>query len=59
MGSRLNEVRRGRECVVPDVSRSYHFGSLGINMNSYFQDVYFKKHAVNTETEVEIKNVER
>ena len=25
------------ECVIPDVSRTYHFGSSGINMNPYFQ----------------------
>ncbi len=37
MWMRLGEVRRGRECVVPDVSRTFHFGSLGLNMNSYFQ----------------------
>ncbi len=37
MWMRLGEVRRGRECIVPDVSRTFHFGSLGLNMNSYFQ----------------------
>jgi len=47
MWMRLPEVRRGRECLVPDVSRTFHFGSLGLNMNSYFQEAYFKKHAFN------------
>jgi beta-1,2-N-acetylglucosaminyltransferase len=37
MWMRLEDVRRGRECLVPDVSRTYHFGSSGLNMNSYFQ----------------------
>lgn len=38
--------------------RSFHFGSSGLNMNSYFQDVYFKKHAFNAEREVEIDDVD-
>ena len=37
MWLRLPEIRKGRECVIPDVSRTYHFGAKGINMNSYFQ----------------------
>ena len=59
MWMRLPEIRRGRECVVPEVSRTYHFGSSGINMNSYFQDIYFKKHAFNTDPDVEFAGVER
>ena len=58
MWMRLPDIRKGRECVVPDVSRTYHFGSSGLNMNSYFQDVYFKKHAFNTNPDVEIKDIE-
>eukprot|EP00095_Tigriopus_kingsejongensis_P002154 maker-scaffold248_size238799-snap-gene-1.30 protein:Tk02154 transcript:maker-scaffold248_size238799-snap-gene-1.30-mRNA-1 annotation:"protein o-linked-mannose beta- -n-acetylglucosaminyltransferase 1" len=58
MWMRLKEIRKGRECIVPDVSRTYHFGSSGLNMNSYFQDVYFKKHSVNNERNVELRNVE-
>ncbi|GIZ02489.1 protein O-linked-mannose beta-1,2-N-acetylglucosaminyltransferase 1 [Caerostris extrusa] len=49
MWMRLPDVRKGRECIVPDVSRTYHFGSSGLNMNSFFQDIYFKKHAFNTQ----------
>ncbi len=59
MWMRLPDIRHGRECLVPDVSRTYHFGSSGINMNSYFQDVYFKKHAFNTLPEVRLENVQR
>jgi len=58
MWMRLDEIRKGRECIVPDVSRSYHFGSSGLNMNSYFQDVYFKKHAFNTDNDVELKDID-
>ncbi|KAJ9595636.1 hypothetical protein L9F63_013188 [Diploptera punctata] len=58
MWMRLPEVRKGRECVIPDVSRTYHFGASGLNMNSYFQDVYFKKHSFNTLPHVQLKNVD-
>ncbi|ROT81390.1 Protein O-linked-mannose beta-1,2-N-acetylglucosaminyltransferase 1 [Penaeus vannamei] len=58
MWMRLGEVRRGRECIVPDVSRTYHFGSSGLNMNSYFQDTYFKKHSFNTLPYVELRDLD-
>uniref|UniRef100_A0A6G1S5J3 Protein O-linked-mannose beta-1,2-N-acetylglucosaminyltransferase 1 n=1 Tax=Aceria tosichella TaxID=561515 RepID=A0A6G1S5J3_9ACAR len=45
MWIRTPQVRRGRECLIPDVSRTYHFGSTGTNINSYFQRQYFSKHA--------------
>lgn len=57
MWMRLPDVRKGRECIVPDVSRTFHFGSSGLNMNSYFQDMYFKKHAFNTDPSARLKNV--
>jgi beta-1,2-N-acetylglucosaminyltransferase len=59
MWMRLPDIRRGRECVVPDVSRTYHFGSSGLNMNSYFQDIYFKKHAFNTIPDVKLKDIDK
>ena len=58
MWMRLPEIRKGRECVVPDVSRTYHFGSSGLNMNSYFHDTYFKKHAFNRVPYIKLKNVD-
>ncbi|XP_037086443.1 LOW QUALITY PROTEIN: protein O-linked-mannose beta-1,2-N-acetylglucosaminyltransferase 1-like [Pollicipes pollicipes] len=58
MWMRMPYVRKGRECVIPDVSRTYHFGSTGINMNSYFQDNYFKKHAFNVKPHVTLSNVD-
>ena len=33
---RMPEQRKDRECIIPDVSRSYHFGIIGLNMNGYF-----------------------
>lgn len=57
MWMRLPEQRRGRECIVPDVSRTFHFGIVGLNMNGYFHEVYFKKHKFNTVPNVVMKNV--
>lgn len=45
MWIRTSAIRKGRECLIPDISRTYHFGSTGTNINSYFQDQYFSKHA--------------
>ena len=59
MWMRLPEIRRGRECLIPDVSRTYHFGSSGLNMNTYFHDIYFKKRSFNTVRDVELINVDR
>ncbi|CAH1773117.1 unnamed protein product [Owenia fusiformis] len=58
MWMRLNENRKDRECIIPDISRTFHFGATGVNMNSYFQDLYFKKHSINTLPHVRLKNVE-
>uniref|UniRef100_A0A7N6A2V1 Protein O-linked-mannose beta-1,2-N-acetylglucosaminyltransferase n=1 Tax=Anabas testudineus TaxID=64144 RepID=A0A7N6A2V1_ANATE len=58
MWMRMPEQRKGRECIIPDVSRSYHFGIIGLNMNGYFHEVYFKKHRFNTVPNVQLKNVD-
>ncbi|KAK2161829.1 hypothetical protein NP493_1555g00009 [Ridgeia piscesae] len=58
MWMRLPSVRKDRECIVPDVSRTYHFGSKGINMNTYFQELYFKKHSLNTAPHVRLKYID-
>ncbi|GCC25491.1 hypothetical protein chiPu_0003901 [Chiloscyllium punctatum] len=58
MWVRMPEQRKGRECIIPDVSRSYHFGIVGLNMNGYFHEAYFKKHKFNTVPNVQLKNVD-
>ena len=57
MWMRLPQIRRGRECIIPDVSRTYHFGATGLNMNTFFQDAYFAKHTLNTQPDVQLKDV--
>jgi len=56
---RLDAIRKGRECVIPDVSRTFHFGASGLNMNPYFHEHYFKKHSINTVPSVTLANVNR
>ncbi|XP_065826433.1 protein O-linked-mannose beta-1,2-N-acetylglucosaminyltransferase 1-like [Oscarella lobularis] len=58
MWMRLPQMRKGRECIVPDVSRTYHFGETGLNMNSYFQEAYFKKHSLNVDTDVVFRDLD-
>jgi beta-1,2-N-acetylglucosaminyltransferase len=59
MWMRTDFIRKGRECVIPDISRTYHFGATGLNMNPYFQTVYFKKHTLNHISNVVLRNVDR
>ena len=48
-----------RECIIPDISRTYHFGASGLNMNPYFQEHYFKKHTLNTLPDITLHDVDR
>jgi len=59
MWMRSKSVRRDRECIVPDVPRTYHFGSTGLNMNIYFHEKYFKTRALNTVPRVTLRDVDR
>jgi len=38
--------RKGRECLIPDVSRTYHFGEDGLNVDERMQNLYFRNHAL-------------
>ena len=40
----------GRECIIPDVSRTYHFGASGLNVDPNFQEIYFKTRSLNMKT---------
>ena len=59
MWMRLPSVRKGRECLYPDVSRTYHFGASGLNMNPYFQELYFKKHSLNTLPHIVLNDLDK
>ena len=59
MWLRQPEIRKNRECIIPDVSRTFHFGTKGLNMNANFHDKYFKKHAFNREPDVRLHDIDR
>lgn len=59
MWMRKPNIRRGRECVIPDVPRAYHFGASGLNMNSFFQDTYFRKRALNNLPDIQLHAIDR
>lgn len=46
--------RKGRECIIPDISRTYHFGAKGLNVNPAMNDAYFKRHAFNLHPSVKM-----
>ena len=52
-------IRKDRECIIPDISRTYHFGSKGLNINPYFQELYFQKHSLMTKPNVKLKDLHR
>lgn len=56
---RLPAIRKNRECIVPEISRTFHFGTKGLNMNTNFHDRYFKKHAFNRQPNVKLHDVDR
>ena len=55
---RGDENRKNRECIIPDVSRTFHFGSKGLNMNPFFQAIHFSNRLLNTVPNVKF-NVEQ
>lgn len=57
---REDSQRKGRQCIMPDVPRTFHFGKRGLNVdNDYFYNAYFANHNVNKEPKVELYPVER
>lgn len=47
---RQDTILKGRDCIIPEISRTFHRGTTGVNMNEFFHDMYFKNHALNTLT---------
>ena len=38
------EIRVGRHCLIPDISRTFHFGEDGLNVDRNMQGLYFRNH---------------
>ena len=54
---RLDSNRLDRDCIIPDISRTYHFGYVGNHVSAGMQFAYFYDHALNTVPDVKLKNV--
>ncbi|XP_065904713.1 protein O-linked-mannose beta-1,2-N-acetylglucosaminyltransferase 1-like isoform X2 [Dysidea avara] len=52
------EQRKGRECIIPDVSRTFHFAP-GTHIFPEQQKKYFETRSFNTLRRVSLKNVDR
>ena len=52
MWMRMDFNKKGRECIIPDISRTFHFGAKGLNIGSFMQEIYFDTHALNTVKDV-------
>ncbi|KAL4236885.1 Protein O-linked-mannose beta-1 [Mactra antiquata] len=59
MWMRHAQIRKSRECIIPDISRTYHFGSKGLNINPYFQKLYFESHKLQSKPSVKLKDVDK
>lgn len=59
MWMRHDMIRKSRECVIPDISRTYHFGSTGLNVNPYFQEIYFQSHKLQSKPNVRLRDIDR
>lgn len=57
MWMRKSSVRKNRECIIPDVPRTYHFGVTGVNMNSFFHESYFRRRAINNIPDVQLHQI--
>jgi len=49
---RKPSIRKGRDCIIPSVSRTYHFGEVGVNVGPDMQRLYFRNHAVHKTSQV-------
>lgn len=49
-----------RECLMPDMPRTFHFGRHGLNVNNdYFYNAYFKRHALNRDAHARLHDPSR
>ncbi|XP_037773426.1 protein O-linked-mannose beta-1,2-N-acetylglucosaminyltransferase 1-like [Penaeus monodon] len=56
---RSTEMRAGRECVVPDVSRTFHNGVAGAHVNGILTQSQFAGHGVTADANIRLKDVEK
>ena len=40
----IDKIYVGRHCLIPDISRTFHFGEDGLNVDRNMQGLYFRNH---------------
>ena len=48
------DLRKGRDVVSPEVSRTFHAGSAGLHVNGFEQELYFNRMIYNQDPEVTV-----
>ncbi|XP_069178594.1 protein O-linked-mannose beta-1,2-N-acetylglucosaminyltransferase 1 [Procambarus clarkii] len=56
---RSTQIRAGRECVVPDVSRTFHNGISGTHIKGVLTHAYFTAHPVTATRALRLHHVHR
>ena len=59
MWMRLPMVQQGRECLVPEVSRTFHFGSTGAHLTGYFHANFYAHTSFNTLHHVTLADLDK
>ncbi|KAK3865366.1 hypothetical protein Pcinc_029025 [Petrolisthes cinctipes] len=56
---RSSAVRGSRECVVPDVSRTFHYGVSGEHIQGVLTHAHFTAHVITATPAIRLQNVHR
>ncbi|XP_069947149.1 protein O-linked-mannose beta-1,2-N-acetylglucosaminyltransferase 1-like [Cherax quadricarinatus] len=51
-------LSRGRECIIPEVSRSHHFGDSGSHISQFTQRLYFTDKNYNLDPSALVENID-
>ncbi|XP_068220210.1 protein O-linked-mannose beta-1,2-N-acetylglucosaminyltransferase 1-like [Palaemon carinicauda] len=51
------DLRRGRDVVFPEVSRTFHAGSSGVHVSGFEQETYFNRMIFNQQPDVKLNDI--
>ncbi|KAL7636347.1 UNVERIFIED_CONTAM: hypothetical protein RMT77_013106 [Armadillidium vulgare] len=52
-------IQKDRECIIPDVNRSYHWASGGVHFSAFFSEVLYMSRTLNQNPNVVLKPLQR
>ncbi|KAK7065700.1 Protein O-linked-mannose beta-1,2-N-acetylglucosaminyltransferase 1, partial [Halocaridina rubra] len=53
------KIRGGRECIIPDVSRTFHNSASGAHIKTLLAQAHFVGHAVTSQADIVLHRVDR